>query len=327
MQAVRYHEPGGPEVLAVDEVPRPEPAPDEVLVDVRAASVNPVDSYVREGGLSPPGGYPHVGGADLAGVVESVGALVTEFQAGDRVFATGLGVLSSGTYAEYAAVSADVLAPLPESVSFQQGAAGAMACATAWLSLVERGGLTVDDVCVVHGASGGVGHAAVQLAVHAGARAIGTASEGEPTRFVESLGADAVVDYGREDLSDAIRAAAGDRPADVVLETHADANLAADLEALSRGGAIVVIGEEGSIELDPGLSMTAKQADADLRFTSLVASRERRGPVLRRVGPLLAEGALSVRIEATFGLDEVAAAHERLAGSGVLGKLAIDVEG
>lgn len=327
MKAVRYHEHGGPSVLTLEEVPRPEPGPGEVLVDVRAASVNPIDASVRAGDVTPPGGLPHVGGADLAGVIETVGSSVSAFDEGDRVVATGLGVVSPGTYAEYTVVPADVLAPLPDEVPFTDGAAAAMAFATAWRALITRGGLTVDDVCLVHGASGGVGHAAVQVAAHAGCRVIGTAREGAPAEFVESLGADAVVDYRGDDLAGSIRAAADDRPVDVVLESHADANLAPDLTALRRGGTIVVIGEDDPIEITPALSMSAKKADADLRFMSIVASRDDQASILRRVGPYLAAGTFSVHVDETYALSNLAAAHERLTDSSVLGKLVIVTDG
>ncbi|MHC3438058.1 NADPH:quinone reductase [Natrialbaceae archaeon A-gly3] len=325
MRAVQYHKYGGPDVTTVAEIPRPEPGAGEVLVDVRAASVNPIDTYVREGSLEPPDGLPHVGGSDFAGVVESVGQSVTAFEEGDRVFGTGLGIFSPGTFAEYTVASADGVAPLPEAVSYQDGAAAAMAYATAWRALLWRGDLAFDDVCLVHGASGGVGHAAVQLAASAGAHVIGTAREGEPAAFVESLGADAVVDYRSDNLADAVRAGANDRPVDVALETHADASIDADLEVLSRGGRIVVIGEGGPIEITPEASMTAKKADADVRFMSLAASREDQAPILRRVGPRLADGTFTVHVDETYGLAEVSEAHERLAESGIHGKIVVDV--
>lgn len=324
MRAVRYHEHGDESVLTLEDVPIPEPDAGEVRVDVEAASVNPIDTYVREGAAPPVGGLPHVGGADMAGVVDEVGDDVTDWEPGDRVFATGLGLLSMGTYAEFTVVPADVLAPLPEAVSFRDGAAAAMAFATSWRALSTRGDLDLGDTALIHGASGGVGHAAVQVAAEAGSYVIGTARDGEPADMVRALGADAVVDYREDDLADALAAATDGRSIDVVMEPHADAHLDANLARLSRGGRIVIIGEESPITLDPGTSMEAKKADADLRFMSIVASPGDQAPILRQVGPRLADGRFEVEIDSVFGLDELPAAHRRLGESGVLGKIVID---
>lgn len=322
MNAIRYHDHGDADVLTVDDVPTPEPGPGEVLVRIHAASVNPIDTYVREGGVEPAGGLPHVGGADMAGVVEAVGEGVEGVAAGDRVFATGLGLFEAGTYAEYVAAPAESLAPLPDEVSFAEGAAAAMAFATAWRGLVHRGELDVGDACLVQGGAGGVGHAAVQIAAHAGATVVATASGDES--FVRALGADAVVDYGGDDVADRIREAAGG-DIDVVLETHAAANVATDLDVLTRGGRIVVLGEEAPIRIDPGASMTGKIADADVRFMSIMASRDDQRPILERVAPRLADGTFAVEIEATYPLEEAAAAQRHVMSSGSRGKVVLEV--
>lgn len=324
MRAVRYHEHGDEEVLTLETVDRPEPTPDQVLVRIEAASVNPIDTYIRAGNVSPPDGLPHIGGSDLAGVVEAVGEEVTRFTAGDRVFATGLGLFTPGTYAEYTVAPEGQLVPLPESVSFRDGAAASMAFGTAWRALVNRGELELGDVALVHGASGGVGHAAVQVAKDAGATVLGTAREGKPADLARSKGADAVVDYRSDTLADDLAAAAGGREIDVVFEPQADRHLEANLERLSRGGRIVVIGETDSITLDAGLSMEAKKADADFRFMSLMASTADQAPILERVGERLADGRYTVEIAAEFGLDELPAAHRELLASGTLGKIIID---
>ncbi|MGZ0745824.1 NADPH:quinone reductase [Haloparvum sp. AD34] len=324
MRAVQYHEHGDESVLTLEDVEQPTPAPDQALVRIEAASVNPIDTYIREGNVSPPSGLPHVGGSDLAGVVEAVGDEVTRFEPGDRVFATGLGLFSPGTYAEYTVAPESQLASLPEGVEFRDAAAGAMAFATAWRALVTRGDLELGDVALVHGASGGVGHAAVQVAKAAGAFVVGTAREGEAADLAREYGADAVVDYRSDDLADDLEAATNGRGVDVVFEPHADLHLAANLDVLARGGRIVVIGEENPIEIDAGVSMTAKQADADLRFMSLMASPDDQVPILERVGERLADGRFTIEIDEVFGLDELPAAHRELMSSGTLGKIVID---
>jgi NADPH2:quinone reductase len=322
MKAIRYHEHGDADVLTVDDVPMPDPGAGEILVRIHAASVNPIDTYVRDGGVEPAGGLPHIGGADAAGVVEAVGDGVDEFAVGDRVFATGLGLFESGTYAEYVAAPAESLAPLPAEVSFVDGAAAAMAFATAWRGLVGRGDLEIGDACLVQGGSGGVGHAAVQIAAHAGATVVATASGDEA--FVRGLGADAVVDYGGDDIAERIRDAAGS-DIDVVLETHAAANVATDLDVLARGGRIVVLGEEAPIEIDPGASMTGKIADADVRFMSIMASRDDQVPILERVGRRLADGTFEIEIEATYPLEDAAEAQRHVMADGSRGKVVLEV--
>lgn len=322
MRAIRYHEHGDADVLTVDDVPTPDPGPGELLVRVHAASVNPIDTYVRDGGVSPADDLPHVGGADMAGVVEAVGDGVDGLAVGDRVFATGLGLFEAGTYAEYVVAPAGSVAPLPEPVSFVDGAAAAMAFATAWRGLVDRGDLSVGDACLVQGGRGGVGHAAVQIAAHAGATVVATASDDRA--FLRELGADVVVDYGADDAADRIREAVGGDVA-VILETHAAANVETDLELLARGGNVVILGEEEPIRIDPGASMTGKIADADLRFMSIMASREDQVPILERVGPLLADGTFEVEVDATYPLSEAAEAQRHVMSAGSRGKVVLDV--
>lgn len=325
MRAVRYHEHGDESVLTLEhDVEKPIPDTDQVLVRIKAASINPIDTYLREGNVTPANGLPHIGGSDMAGIVDAVGDDVTDFDTGDRVFATGLGIFSPGTYAEYTVAPADLLAHLPENVTFYEGAAAAMAFATSWRALIDRGELSLGDVCLVHGASGGVGHAAVQVAAQAGSYVIGTAREGEPASLARSVGADTIVDYRSDDLENELKAAANGQEIDVVLEPHADSNLETDLKRLTRGGRIVIIGEESSIEIPPGPSMTAKQADADLRFMSLAASPDDQAPILRRVAPRLADGRFSVEIDSVFSLDELQAAHDQLMSTSVVGKIIID---
>lgn len=326
MRAMRYHEHGNEDVLTLEEIPDPVPGHGEVAVAVRAASVNPIDTYVRDGDVPPPGGLPHIGGADMAGIVDDVGDGVDAFEPGDRVFATGLGLFQEGTYAERAVVPADRVAILPDTVPFVDGAAAAMAFATAWLSLVRRGNLAVGETCLVQGAAGGVGHAAVQVANHAGATVVGTATEGDSAEFARRSGADVVVDYRSDDLASTVGESLRGGAVDVVLETHAASNIVADLELLSPGGRIVVIGEEGTVTLSPTIAMTAKVADADLRFTSIVASAGEQASMLETVGQLLADGTFEVAIAETYTLADTPAAQRHAMASGTLGKVVVEVD-
>jgi len=322
IRAVRYHEYGDESVLQADQVERPTPATGEVLLTVHAASINPIDTYVRAGAAGV-GDLPRTIGSDVAGVVTETGSDVTDFEPGDRVYGTCRGVLDEGTIAEAITVPASVLAGLPEAVSFEAGAAAAMTFATAWRALVTRGGLGLGDRCLVSGAAGGVGHAGVQVASAAGATVVGLARP-PSQKFVTDLGAEGVVDYRTTDLASEVTAAAGGS-IDVALESHAGTNLAAVLEALARGGSIVVIGEDEPISLDSDLSMDAKQADADLRFMSLVASSADQRPLLEAIAPRLADGRFEPRIDSRFDLAETASAYRRLAETGVEGSIVVQV--
>ena len=322
IRAVRYHAYGDESVLQVDQVDRPTPTAGEVLLTVHAASINPIDTYVQAGAAGT-GDLPRTIGSDVAGVVTETGSDVTDFEPGDRVYGTCRGVLDEGTIAEAITVPASVLAGLPEEVSFAAGAAAAMTFATAWRALVTRGGLGLGDRCLVSGAAGGVGHAGVQVASAAGATVVGLARP-PSQKFVTDLGAEGVVDYRTTDLAGEITAAAGGS-IDVALESHAGTNLAAVLEALARGGSIVVIGEDEPIPLDSDLSMDAKQADADLRFMSLVASSEDQRPLLEAIAPRLADGRFEPRIDSRFDLAETASAYRRLAETGVEGSIVVQV--
>ena len=242
MRAVRYHEHGGADVLTVDEIDRPEPGDDEVLVAVEAAGINPVDTYFREGSYEP-AALPMIPGSDLAGVVESVGTDLTDFEVGDRVFGTALGNNHQGTCAEYAVAPTDRIAHLPETVDFDEGAAIALVGVTAWRALIDHADLRPAETCLVHGGSGGVGHVAVQLAAATGATVIATAGE-EHHDHVRDLGADATLDYRWDDLADAvIEASDGDGP-NAILDHRLDDYLQFDADVAARDGQIVAIGNE-----------------------------------------------------------------------------------
>lgn len=325
MRAARYHEHGDPSVLTVEDVDRPSPGAGEVLVEVRAAGVNPIDTYIVAGNVPPAYGLPGQAGSDLAGVVAETGSDVEGFAASDHVYATALGLFEPGSLAEYVAVPADVLAGLPESVPFDEGAAAAMAFATAWLGIVDRGDLTLGETCLVSGAAGGVGHAGVQVAREAGATVVALArGEGDERDRLHELGADAVVDYRADDLAAEVEAAVGG--IDVALESHADANLLPEIEAVRRGGRVVVIGEDDRIALDSGPAMTAKQADLDVRFTSLAASRGEQRRLLESAAAFLGDGTFEAHVDSRFPLADVTAAYDRLAESGRRGRVVVELD-
>ncbi len=317
MRAVRYHEYGGPEVLAVETIDRPEPRGDEVLIETGAAAVNPVDTYFRTGEYTP-AGLPMIPGADVAGTVAAVGPEVTDLAVGDRVFGTGLGNDRQGTYAEFAVGPADHFARLPESVSFREGAAVALVGVTAWRALLDHGSLSLAETCLVHGGSGGVGHVAVQLAAATGAEVIATARPTNHERL-STLGADQTLDYRREDLAEAVIDAG--RP-DVILDHRLDDYLQFDAEVAHVGTRVIGI---GNTEPEAGFSDIAAARAKDLNLVLMsMFNTPSYAPVLSRLAMLLDAGELSAEIVRTYDLDEAAAAQRAVLADQFFGKLVVE---
>lgn len=318
MRAVRYHGHGGPRVLQVDEIDRPEPGGGDVLLDVAAAGVNPVDTYFRDGSYEP---YtlPMVPGTDVAGTVAAVGDEVADLEIGDRAFATGLGKDRQGTYAEYVAVPADRVVALPDGVDpVEAGSAGNVAV-TAWRALIDHAAVEPAESCLIHGGSGGVGHVAVQLAATAGARVVATASPAYHDR-VRELGADAVLDYDREDLATAVRDAAGGG-ADVILDHRLDEYLQFDVDVANEGARVVGVGEN---EPAVGFERSASARAVELQLQMmLMFNTPRLTEPLERLAYLLDVGDLSIEVDRTYSLEEAADAQRAVMEDSFLGKLAI----
>jgi NADPH2:quinone reductase len=319
MKAIRVHEFGGPEVLRLEEVPTPQPSPGEMLVRVHAIGVNPVETYIRAGTYARLPELPYTPGNDGAGVVEQVGPDVNEYKPGDRVY-TG-GSLTGSTYAEFALCETAQVHRLPENVSFAQGAAMGTPYATAYRGLFQRADAKSGETVLVHGASGGVGTAAVQLARARGLRVFGTASSDEGRRLAREQGAHEVFDHRAPDHFEQIMNATGGRGVDVIVELLANVNLWKDLTILAKGGRVAIIGSRGRVEIDP---RDAMQRDIDLR-----------GMVLPNTPPAqmasihaalvagLENGTLRPVIGKEFPLAEAAQAHRAIMEPGALGKIVL----
>ena len=317
MRAVRYHDHGGPDVFGVEEVARPAPAADEVLVAVEAASVNAVDVLLRSG-IYGETTLPSVPGGDGAGVVAAVGGDVDEFAEGDRVFVSGLDRSAGGTFAEYAAVPATKAARLPADVSFAEGAALANVGATAWTAQAEVAGVRAGDRVLVHGGAGGVGHAAVQVAAAGGAEVITTAGPDVDHDRLRGLGAAAVFDYTSDTLAEDVLAATGGAGVETVLDHRLDEYLDLDLAVLAEGGQVVAL-MGGVPEANP-LPFYAKEVSLQaLRMDN----RPVRRPALERVARLLERGDLTGVVAETYGFDAVDRAHREIEDGGFLGKLVV----
>jgi len=337
MRAVRFHEHGEPEVLQVDDVDDPTPEADEVLVSVRAAGVNPVDTYFRSGAYEP-FTLPMIPGVDVAGEVAAVGDDVAgggdaddgdaddeadgngdAFSPGDRVLATGLGKDHYGTYAELVAVPADRVAHLPDGAGMVEAGAAGVAAVTAWRALIDHADLGPTEHCLVHGGSGGVGHAAVQIAAAAGAEVITTAAPAYHDD-VRDLGADVVLDYDRDDLADAVRDAA-DGGVDVVLDHRLDDYVEFDADVAAVGARIVGIGEN-----DPECGFERMSAvrgkDLQYTFTSTFNTPDL-ADRLDRVARLVGSGDLEIAVDRTYPLQAAAEAQTAVVEESFLGKLAI----
>jgi NADPH:quinone reductase-like Zn-dependent oxidoreductase len=305
MRAISQQTLGGPEVLELVEVPRPDPFPTEVLVRVNAAGVNPVDWKVRSRGgfLGEP---PFTVGWDVAGVVEEVGYGVTRFVPGDRVFGMPRFPREAGAYAEYVTSPSRQLARTPEELTDVEAAALPLAGLTAWQALVETADVQPGQRVLVLGAAGGVGHLAVQIARARGAHVIGTA-RAEKHGFLAELGADEAVDYTSGPVAERVEEV--DVVFDVVAGEPAEA-----LPALRDGGILVSVGRSDELR---------ERAAGRVRVASLLVEPDRAG--LEALADLVARGALRPHVSQTFPLAEAARAHEVSETGRTQGKIVLTV--
>lgn len=319
MKAILVKEYGGPEVLRLEDIERPEPGEGEVLVRVKAAGVNPVDTYVREGVHATTPALPFIPGKDGSGEVEAVGAGVTKISPGDRVYLAGA---ITGTYAEFALCKEDQVRPLPANVSFERGAGVFVPYATAYRALFHRAEATPGETVLVHGASGAVGIAAIQWAKHLGLKVIGTAGSSEGIELVRKIGADSVYDHTSSPpfaYLDEINEKEGG--VEIILEMLANKNLQEDFRVLKKFGRIVVIGNRGSLEFNPRLTMGK---EATIRGMSLFnAPPDAMEEIHKEIGKGLSEGYLVPEIGRSFSLSDAPSAHREVIESRAYGKIVL----
>lgn len=319
MKAIRVCEFGGPEVMKLEEVPDPQPGPSQVLMKVLAAGVNPVDAYIRTGTYASKPNLPYTPGSDAAGIIAAVGVDVKRFRIGDRVYGTGA---KTGSYAEKALFDETSVHPLPERVSFEQGAAVGVPYGTAYRGLFIRAQAKPAETVLVHGASGGVGTAAVQLSRAAGLTVIGTAGSDQGMKLVTGQGAHHVLNHSTEGYLDELMKLTGGRGVDVIVELLANKNLAKDLTVLAKKGRIAVIGNRGTIEINPRDTMSR---EADIRGVTLMASSpEESRLTYSAIGAGLENGTLIPVIGERIPLAEAVRAHEAIMKpSGAQGKIVL----
>lgn len=318
MKAIRVHQFGGPEQLKLEDVPAPSAGPGQVVVNVHAAGVNPFDTYIRTGtyAIKPP--LPYTPGADAAGVVASIGEGVMRVKAGDRVYVAGT---LSGAYAELALCLESQAHPLPPNVSYQQGAAIGVPYATAYRALFQKAHALPAETVLVHGASGGVGLAAVQLARAHGMTVIGTAGSDQGRTLVKENGAHHVLDHTATGHLDEVKKLTEDRGADVILEMLANKNLAQDLAMVALDGRIIVIGNRGSIEINPRDAM-ARDASI-MGMVILNASEKERQAIDAALVAALESGVAKPVVKVEVPLAEAARAHEEIMKPGSYGKIVL----
>ncbi len=328
MKAIRTAAFGGPEVLTFEEIADPTPGAGEVVVDIKAAGLNPSDVYMLTGVYLVVPDLPFTPGYDAAGVVSALGDGVSGLNIGDRVIVGAplslddgqkdLGII--GCFAEKVVRRAADLSKLPDNTSFAQGAAIGVPYATAHYGLFGRGGGKAGETVFIHGASGAVGTAAIQLAKRAGMKVIGSAGTAQGLDLVRELGADLAVNHREDGYIDEVREASNGGP-QLILEMLANENLATDLDLIPKFGRIVIIGARAETTINPRAIM---MKDADVRGLVLFnASREDREAIMDDLVAGLADGSLSPIIGTEMPLAETAAAYAKVMEPGAHGKIAL----
>lgn len=318
MRAIRIHAFGEPEVMRLEEVPELRPGAGEVVVKVHAAGVNPVDTYIRAGMYRPDMEIPYTPGIDGAGVITAVGEGVRHRKVGDRVYVAWC---LSGTYAEEVLCREFQTHPLPEHVSFAQGAAIGVPYGAAFRALFQRARAVAGESVLVHGASGGVGIAAVQFAKAAGLWVIGTAGSERGMELVRSQGAHHVLNHKMPGYLDELKEFPCGKGVDVVLEMLANVNLGSDLGILAPGGRVVVIGSRGKVEIDPRDMFLPESAILGMSLYS--ATEKERMSMHAAFGAGLQNGALRPVVSRELPLAEAAAGHHAVMEASTFGKIVL----
>ncbi len=330
MKAIRAHKFGGPENLILEEVGNPVAGPGEVVIDIRAAGVNPSDVYMLSGAYALVPNLPYIPGYDAAGQVSAVGQGVKEFSTGDRVLTCpGVGKQEgkpdlgiTGCFAEKLVRKAADIRALPDNVSFSQGAAIGVPYATAHHALFLKGCGQAGETVFIHGASGAVGTAAIQLAKRAGLKVIGSAGSDKGLALVRELGADLAVNHKSENYLEEVREASDGGP-QMIIEMLANVNLATDLDLLAKYGRVVVVGARAEVTINPRVMM---MKELDVRGLALFnATRKQSEEIIDDLVDGLADGSLNPIIGAEMPLGDAAQAFKRVMDPGAYGKLVLTI--
>jgi NADPH:quinone reductase len=318
MKAILVHEFGGPEVLKYEEVPTPKPGAGQVLVKVHAAGVNPYDTYMRSGtyAIKPP--LPYTPGSDAAGVVETIGSGVTKVKAGDRVYTAKT---VTGAYAEYTLALEEQVNLLPQKITFEQGAGVWVPYGTAYFALHHHAAAKAGETVLVHGASGGVGTAAVQIARSIGMTVFGTAGTEQGLELVKREGAHQAFNHTKAGYTDEIMKATGGRGVDVIVEMLANVNLGHDLKLLATHGRVVVVGNRGEVTINARDLMSRR--GAIVAFTLWATTPAESEEIHAGLYAGLDNGTLRPVVGKKIPLAEAGRAHKDVLAPGAAGKIVL----
>jgi NADPH2:quinone reductase len=318
MKAIRVHEFGGPEVLKLEEVATPKPSAGQVLVRIHAAGVNPYDTYMRAGtyALKPP--LPYTPGSDGAGVVEAVGEGVKKVKRDDRVYTART---LTGAYAEYALALEEQVHPLPARIDLKQGAGIWVPYGTAYHALYHSAEAHASETLLVHGASGGVGNAALQIGRAMGLKVLGTAGTPKGLELAKQQGAHQVFDHRKAGYQEEILQATGNRGVDIILEMLANVNLSNDTKLLANNGRVIAIGSRGEVTIDPRQLMARRASIRGFTLWAITAAEE--ADIHAGLFAGLENGTLRPIVGKELPLAEAARAHKEILEPGSVGKIAL----
>lgn len=325
--------PGAPDVLELREVPMPKlEKPTEILVKLKAAGINPIDTKLRQRGTFYPDQMPAILGCDGAGIVEAVGSQVTTFKPGDEVYycVGGLGKAGTGNYAEFAVVEANLVAPKPTSLSFAEAAAAPLVLITAWEALYDRGRLEAGQKVLIHAGAGGVGHVAIQLAKLRGAQVCTTVGSPDKERLVRQLGADCPILYKQTDFVKAALDWSDGEGVDVGFDTVGGKTFFDSCAAVRVYGDLVTI-----LEPNSAVGNLKVARDRNLRISlelmltpalkGLGHAQKYQAEILKQCAALIEEGKLKIHLSRAYPLCEAAAAHQAIETGSITGKLALEI--
>ena len=318
MKAIRVEEYGGPGVLRLQEVPDLQPSRGQILVRVRAAGVNPVETYFRSGTYSIKPPLPYTPGTDAAGEIAAIGEGVKNWEIGARAYTSGS---LSGTYAEYSVCEESSVHALPEKISFSQGAALGVPYATAYRALFGSAKAQPGETVFVHGASGGVGVAAVQMARAHGLVVIGSSGSERGRKLVLSQGAHHVLDHHESDYLQELLGINCGRGPDIILEMLANVNLAKDLSVIAKRGRIVIIGNRGTVEINPRDLMARESQVVGFLLFNMTPEEKKSTHAALVAG--LESGVLRPIVGQEIPLSEAPRAHEAIMQANAYGKIVL----